>query len=307
MSSDILQGLLKQWGSVDYRNWYLGDWATPVGIDQTDPRSIDVVNNSFIVYCYQTMAKIARILEKEQDCLFYQEKAELLKQLVHKTFFDDKQKSYSTGTQIDLIYPMLVGATPKEELVNVKNTLFSVTADRFKGHLSAGLVGIPVITEWAVKNRQADFMYAMLKKREYPGYLYMLDNGATTTWEHWNGERSHIHNCYNGIGSWFYQALGGILPDENNPGYKHIFIRPQLVNGVDWVKVTKDTPYGLLKVEWEKNDSTFRIDVVIPAGSEATLDLPVIARSVTINGMKVQKLDDITIKSGHYQIYVDYN
>ncbi len=301
------EGLLEQWGSVDYRNWYLGDWATPVGIDQTDPRSIDVVNNSFIVYCYQTMAKIARILEKEQDCLFYQEKAESLKQLVHKTFFDDKQKIYSTGTQIDLIYPMLVGATPNEELVNVKNTLFSVTADRFKGHLSAGLVGIPVITEWAVKNRQADFMYAMLKKREYPGYLYMLDNGATTTWEHWNGERSHIHNCYNGIGSWFYQALGGILPDENNPGYKHIFIRPQLVNGVDWVKVTKDTPYGLLKVEWEKNDSTFRIDVVIPAGSEATLDLPVIARSVTINGMKVQKLDDITIKSGHYQIYADYN
>lgn len=51
----------------------------------------------------------------------------------------------------------------------------------------------------------------MLKKREYPGYLYMLDNGVTTTWEHWNGERSHIHNSYNGIGSWFYQALAGIF------------------------------------------------------------------------------------------------
>ena len=34
--------------------------------------------------------------------------------------------------------------------------------------------------------------------------------------------RSHIHNCFNGIGSWFYQALAGINPDETQPGYKNI-------------------------------------------------------------------------------------
>lgn len=301
------EGLLKQWGSVDYRNWYLGDWATPVGIDQTDPASIDVVNNSFVVVCYETMAKIAQVLGKQQDVLSYRGKADSLKKLIHKTFFDPKQKSYSTGTQIDLIYPMLAGVTPQEELANVENTLFLVTAERFKGHLSTGLVGVPVITEWAIKNKQADFIYAMLKKREYPGYLYMIDNGATTTWEHWNGERSHIHNCYNGIGSWFYQALGGILPDEENPGYKHLFILPQLVKGVDWVKVSKDTPFGPLSVNWEKTDSSFNMDISIPNGSEATLDLPVAAKSVMINGVKSDKLNHIKIKSGDYQILAKFN
>ena len=295
-------GLLRQWPSTEYRNWYLGDWATPVGIDQTNPASIDVVNNSFMVTCYQTMAKIAKVLGKDQDVQPFVEKAEELEQLIHKTFYDPKQKSYSTGTQIDLIYPMLVGATPKEELPDVQNTLFAVTADRFKGHLSAGLVGVPVITEWAVRNRQADFMYSMLKKREYPGYLYMLDNGATTTWEHWNGERSHIHNCYNGIGSWFYQALGGILPDENEPGYKHVFIQPQLVESLTWVEVSKDTPYGLLNVKWEKTNATFAMTIHVPIGCEATLTIPVDAKSVFINDLKSDKLNDFKIRSGNYRI-----
>ncbi len=299
-------GLLRPWTATEYRNWYLGDWATPVGIDQTNPASIDVVNNCFMVVCYETMAKIAEVLGKsEGDIQSYTEKAEQLKHLIHQTFYDPKENSYSTGTQIDLVYPMLVGVTPPNELPDVLNTLSRVTADRFKGHLSAGLVGIPVITEWVVKNRQADFMYSMLKKREYPGYLYMLDNGATTTWEHWNGERSHIHNCYNGIGSWFYQALGGILPDEKNPGYRHVLIQPQLVKDITWVDVSKDTPYGLLKVKWEKTASAFKMDIHIPVGCEATLALPVEAKSVVINELKSDKTNDIEIQSGDYRIICD--
>ena len=37
------------------------------------------------------------------------------------------------------------------------------------------------------KDGEADFLYSMLKKRELPGYLYMIDQGASTTWEYWSG------------------------------------------------------------------------------------------------------------------------
>jgi hypothetical protein len=33
-------------------------------------------------------------------------------------------------------------------------------------------------------------MYTMMTKKDYPGYGFMLENGATTAWEHWRGERS---------------------------------------------------------------------------------------------------------------------
>jgi alpha-L-rhamnosidase len=114
----------------------------------------------------------------------------------------------------------------------------------------------------------------MLKKRTYPGYLYMIDNGATLTWEEWDGERSQLHNCYNAIGSWFIQSLAGITPDEAAPGYKHVNIRPQMIEGITWVKASKDTPYGLLEVSWEKNGNDFSMEVSVPVGCSATVYLP---------------------------------
>lgn len=292
------EGLLKQWAFTDYRNWYLGDWATPEGIDMTDTLSVDVVNNCFLADCYATMFKIARVLGKKADAIAYDKQYKELADLVHATFFDAEKKSYSTGTQIDLAYPMLVGATPEEELPAVTKTLMEETAGRFKGHLSAGLVGVPIVTQWAIENGQADFMYQMLKKREYPGYLYMIDNGATLTWEHWNGARSHIHNCYNGIGRWFIQGLVGLMPDEAEPGYKHFYVYPQLVDGITWAEAEKDTPQGPIRVRWEYEEGNLTLNVFVPVGSTASLGLPVGSDNIHIS----PKVPGLTLGSGEYEI-----
>lgn len=293
-------GLLKQWPDTEYRNWYLGDWATPEGIDQTNALSIDLVANCFVSNCYNTMEKIAGILGYNEDKNEFATKRDELNNRIHFAFYNPERKSYSTGTQIDLVYPLLVGATPLNITQDVINTLHKETEKRFNGHLSAGLVGVPVITQWVTQTGSADYMYNMLKKREYPGYLYMIDNGATTTWEHWNGERSHIHNCYNSIGSWFYQALGGIIPDEEQAGYRHVLIQPQLIKGIEWVKVLKDTPFGNLSVEWKLADDKYILDVDIPVGCSATVTLPVNGK-IFINGNK-NNSEIMQVESGKYQI-----
>ena len=69
------EGLLRKWNDTEYRNWYLGDWATPEGINQTDSLSINLINNCFLSTCYQTMAKIAEALQEEEDQPLYREKA----------------------------------------------------------------------------------------------------------------------------------------------------------------------------------------------------------------------------------------
>ena len=58
-----------------------------------------------------------------------------------------------------------------------------------------------------------------------------------------------MHNCYNGIGIWFYQALAGIRPDPERPGYTHFFVDPQPCNGVDWVRSTKPLADDTITVE----------------------------------------------------------
>ena len=198
---------------------------------------------------------------------------------------------------------MLVKATPADSVDIVKQTLYKETAQRFKGHLSTGLVGVPVLTQWAIENGEAEFMYQMLKKREYPGYLYMIDNGATLTWEHWNGDRSRIHNCYNGIGRWFHQALAGITPDESLPGYKHINIRPQLVEGITWVKATKDSSYGPIAVNWNREENEFTLNIEIPAGCTATVTLPAGAKDIVVDAQEGEvQGETVSLPSGTYQI-----
>jgi len=298
-------GLLKGWPDTDYRGWYLGDWATPTGIDQKAEASVGLVNNCFVAVCLDNMQKIAQTLGKSDDATMYARRKADLQQKIHERFFDPAKSTYATATQIDLAYPMVAGVVPENAMAAVTQSLAKETESR-AGHLATGLVGIPVLTEWAVKNNAANLMYSMLKKKDYPGYLYMLENGATTTWEHWNGDRSRIHNCYNGIGSWFYQAVGGIRPDENTPGYQKVVIRPQVPQGVSWAKTWKETPYGKLAVDWQLNGQNMELNLTIPVGVDAQVVIPSGVKSYRMDGKKFEIPGNseslVEVESGKHQV-----
>lgn len=301
-----VDGLLKRWPDTEYRGWYLGDWATPTGIDQTAEASVDVVNNSFIAVCFDKMERIARVLGREADAKGYAEQKALLQRKIHDTYFHESGKTYGTGTQIDLAFPMIAGVVPEDTYGDVVNALMIETETNRNGHLSCGLVGLPVITEWAVENEAPGWMYSMLKKREYPGFLFMIDNGATTTWEHWNGARSHIHNCYNGIGTWFYQAIGGIRPVEDVQAYRKVRIQPQIPEGITWARTWKETPVGRLAVNWEIVAGHIEFELNIPVGMEAEVTLPSGTAQYLLDGTEYSVQDisanGISLKSGKYKI-----
>ena len=300
-----VDGLLKRWPDTDYRNWYLGDWASPEGVDQTAQTSVDLVNNSFIAVCFNDMQKIARVLGKTEDEKMYASKKEQLQKKIHETFFNKVSNTYGTGTQIDLAFPMIAGVVPENNWDDVQNSLYDETQTTRSGHFACGLVGLPVLTEWVTENNAPDLMYSMMKKRDYPGYLYMIDNGATTTWEHWDGARSRIHNCYNGTGSWFYQAVGGIHPLEDFPAYQKVRIEPQIPEGVTWAKTYKVTPYGKLSVNWKWNNGKMEMELEIPVGVDAEVVFPENVKEYELNGKKqsVQNGNkEVTIKSGSYKI-----
>ncbi len=301
VAQNTVNGLLKPWPNTSYRMWFLGDWLAPDGGGSTD----DLVNNCFISECYATMEKIAGVLNKPDDAQIFRQKKESLNQLLHSMYYSRTNKSYGNSSQLDLAYPMLVGVTPSTLYEGVRNRLLYVTERSNNGHIGVGLVGVPVLTDWAIQDKAVDFMYKMLKKRTYPGYLHMIDNGATTTWESWNGERSRIHNCYNGIGTWFYQAIGGIRPDENNPGYKHVYIEPQIPTGITWAKTTKETPYGTIALDWQLDVSgKLSLNIILPVGTSASVVIPDGAQSYFLNDETFSVNEDktIEIENGHYML-----
>lgn len=255
-------GLLQRWPDTDYRDWYLGDWLAPAGINALDEESITLINNCCLSQCYAELEQIAQKLGLPDDAHEYAQRRNTLNALIHTSFFHPSDSTYASGCQLDLAYPLLVGAVPEELVDDVTHKL-----THLRTHLGVGLVGVPVLTEWATRSRNVDFFYNMLKQPDYPGYLYMLNNGASGTWEDWDNPRSYFHNCYNGADSWFYQALGGIVP--TSPGYKTVDILPQAPQSLQWVKVTRNTPYGTIRVHWKRTDDALDVDVDIPNGITA--------------------------------------
>ena len=265
--------ILQPWADNERHSWFLGDWAVPEGIDKGG-ESVLHASSCFISDCLADMVRMASMTGHPDDAQHYAAWRQNLNTSIHRHFYHPETHTYANGTPLDQCYALLMGIPPNSATrAAVREQLLVDCHTKYKDHIAAGLMGVPVFTEWCIRERQADLMATILRQPDYPGYLYMIENGATTTWESWDcgrpdkEDRSRVHNCYNGIGIWFYQALAGIRPDPEEPGYKHFFIDPQPCEGVEWVKATKPTPYGTIRVDIEKG----QLKVEIPQGTTATV------------------------------------
>lgn len=263
-------GLLRRWPDTDYRSWYLGDWLAGGGVDVVNEESVTLVNNCALSQSYTELIAIARYMGLNDDAEAFEQRREALNKRIHEQFFHTETNTYGMGTQLDMCYPLLTGVVPDALVDAVTRSLIVRTDTAYHDHLAVGLVGVPIMAEYATLHHQSDLVYRMLKQKDYPGYLYMINQGATATWEDWDKPRSYIHNCYNGMDSWFIQALGGIIPVA--PGYRTTLIDPQIPEGLNWVRVTRDTPYGTIQMHWHRTDDGVAVHVVIPNGITAVID-----------------------------------
>ena len=176
-------------------------------------------------------------------------------------------------TQLDLAYPLLAGVVPAELRDAVKKRLEEKILVEHNGHLDVGLVGVPLLTESLLQMDRNDLVFEYTAKETYPGWGYMLAEGATTTWEHWDAHRSHIHNCYNGIGAWFYRGWRDSAGCGRS-GYAHFVIKPSVTGDLTWVSARQDTVRGVIESVWRVEDGRFVWDVRIPANTSATVMVP---------------------------------
>ncbi|MBP5340975.1 MAG: family 78 glycoside hydrolase catalytic domain [Bacteroidales bacterium] len=265
--------ILQPWPDNERHSWFLGDWAVPEGVDKGG-ESVLHASSCFISDCLADMEQMAHMTGHPGDAQHYAEWRQNLNASIHRNFYHPETHTYANGTPLDQCYALLIGIPPDSATAAaVKEQLLKDCHGKYRDHIAAGLVGVPIFTEWCIRERQADLMATILHQEDYPGYLNMVNQGATTTWESWDcgrpgkEDRSRVHNCYNGIGIWFYQALAGIRPDEQQPGYKHFFIDPQPCKGIEWVRCTKPTPYGTIRVELRNG----QLKIGIPESTTATL------------------------------------
>jgi alpha-L-rhamnosidase len=279
-----------------------GDWCVPPEdpklIHSNDPaRKTDkaMLATAYFYHDALLMARYATLLGKAEDAQHFTGLAEELKAAFNRKFFHADTGQYDNGAQTSCVLPLAFGLVPDGQRERVFNHLVSKITTESKGHIGTGLIGGQWLMRVLTAGGRPDLAYTIAAQKTYPSWGYMVEKGATTIWELWNGDtadpamNSGNHVMLVGdLGIWLYENLAGIKSDPEQPGFKHIIMRPEPVGDLRFAKASHRSPYGLIVSDWQKQDGIFRWKVIIPANTTATIYVPATsADSVTENGKPV--------------------
>ena len=204
---------------------YLGDWASPRRPDDTlpcnghwtSPEENRVFNDLHHYLQVTLTARIAASSALPSDARSYREKAAAIKQAINRAYFDPQTARYTRGEQQQnyLAFPLLLDIVPAEYRDRVLRNLVDDIVRKRGGHLDFGVLGGVYTLASLVREGRSDLIYGMVTQPTWPSYRHMIDQGATTLWEHWRPGDSSIHNSFLAIGGWFFSGLAGILPDPD--------------------------------------------------------------------------------------------
>lgn len=122
--------------------------------------------------------------------------------------------------------------------------------------------------------------FAILSRREYPGWGYMIMQGSPTLWEGWDDIESHSH-AWNGYPARLLQEYVAGIRSES-PGFAHAVIRPYIPDELSHAHADVWTPRGKISAGWEKIPSSHKIRCTanIPDGIQARFELRISEREV---------------------------
>jgi alpha-L-rhamnosidase len=282
---DLMSGFVN--GGIIARDNY-GDWCVPPEdptlIHSRDTNRITdttLIATSYFYFDCKLMEKYAAMLGKTEDAQQFHALAEKLKAAFNGKFLDRDKGQYSNGTQTSCVLPLAFGLVPD----NMKEKIFAHLVEKIEnethGHIGTGLVGGQYLMRVLTENGRADLAYTIASEKDYPSWGYMIEHGATTIWELWNGNtadptmNSGNHVMLVGdLVTWFYENLAGVKSDPAQPGFKHIIMRPTPVGDLKFVKATHHSPYGLISSEWHRDGNKFDWQIEIPANTTATVYVP---------------------------------
>jgi alpha-L-rhamnosidase len=291
---------------AEYAGWHgNGDW---LALDGSDGReggtSKELIGTAFFAHSACLMEKIARVLGRTGDAARYQALYEeargaFIKRFVHEdgTIEGGTQTSYVLALEFELLPEELRPSAAAELVRNIRGR---------DNHLSTGFVGTPYLNGVLGRTGHLDTAYALLKQTGWPSWLYSVTQGATTIWERWDGwthdkgfqdpkMNSFNHYAYGAIGAWMYAVIGGIDLDPDQPGYKHILMRPRPGGGLTGAAAELQSMYGSIRSAWTLQDDRFEWTVIVPANTTATIFMPAKdAAQVMEGGQPVKNANGVT-------------
>ena len=277
-----------------------GDWLTPT---QTTPE--DLIATAYWAYDVSLMRQMANATARTQQAAEYSElfekiKAAFIKAYVRRDGFVGTVDNYPsipppsiapevpdpTGarqvieTQTGYVLALYFDLLPKELRAPAADKLIEKIKENH-WLLGTGFLGTPYLLEVLSDTGHSDVAYRLLLNRSYPSWGYLIDHGATTTWERWNGDKmrddpsmnSYNHYAYGAVAAWMYRYAAGIDTLSTDPGFHTIYLHPNFDSRLGSLSVSYQSPYGTIRSDWKTTGSTVTWNITIPPNTTAVLPI----------------------------------
>jgi len=247
----------------------------------------------------KSMARFASLLGRQADSKHYEELAVKIKKGFNDRFFDPEANHYGSGTQTSYVLSLAFGMVDDDKRDAVAANLVRDIMVTHKEHLSVGTVGMMWLMQTLTDIGYPEVAYAIAAQTTKPSWGYMVSKGATTVWERWDSDTAGPGMNSEGllilagnVEAWFYQTLAGINHDPQNPGFKHIILRPWAIGDLTYAKASYKSMYGKIVSDWVITDGTFKWKVTIPPNTTATVYVP--GKSATEGGLPAAEAEGVT-------------
>lgn len=247
---------------------HFGDWLgldAPSGSYKGSSRD-DFIATAYYAYSTELVIKAGKVLGKDVSAY------EALYTNIVKAF-REHYPEYRTQTEHVLAIHFRLAEDPQKTADALAEMVI-----RDGSQIMTGFVGTAYILHALSDYGYSELAYTLFLRRKYPSWLFSVDQGATTIWEHWdgimeNGEfwstdmNSFNHYAYGAVADWVYEKAAGICPLEETPGFEKVKIQPMPDKRLGWLDASINTRHGKISSRWAYVGEKVRYDITtaVPA------------------------------------------
>jgi alpha-L-rhamnosidase len=266
-----------------------GDWLSPEG--RTDQVLVATASWAYDVTLMREMARAkGRTAEEEMYArLFEKIRAAFDEKFLHSDGFvagadnspspfgqinNPNAKSKGGDTQTGYVLALEMNLVPDALREKVAEHLVGkIKANH--GLLATGFLGTPYLLQVLTRTGHAAVAYELMLDSAYPSWGYLVDHGATTMWERWNGDKmksdpsmnSYNHYAYGAVAAWLYGFAAGVDATPMDAGFHTVLLHPAFSARLGSVEFRYPSAYGVITSDWKVSGSTVVWHVTIPANA----------------------------------------
>lgn len=260
--------------------FHWGEWcepnADPMPILSGQASAADVAT-AYLFRSLETLAKIGRSIGEHAAAEAYGTLAKNVRAAWQTEFcrpdgeiVPATQANLTRALAFDLIDPPLRGRVAADLVKLIRDAGTTI---------GTGFLATPFLLPVLADHGYADVAYELLLQSRPPSWLHMIDSGATTIWENWEGLDRTGHGSLNhyskgAVIQFLHEYIAGLRPVEGCPAYSRFEVNPCLGGGITSAEARLHGPYGPIRCAWRREQETFTLDVIVAPGTEAEAILP---------------------------------